>query len=153
MSQTPKNIAQTVFLLIKPTVNELGCELWDVEFVKEGSRKILRVTIDKDDGISIDDCEAVHRAIDPVLDSADPIAEAYYLEVSSPGIEKEIRREEHIMSVIGQKLEIKLYVPLDGKKKFVATLDAYDPETDTLVLDGQSIERKKIAKMNVYYEF
>ena len=96
MNNNTKNIAGVVTELITPVADELGYELWDVEFVKEGTRRILRVTIDSEEGITIDDCERMHRAIDPVLDEADPIESAYYLEVSSPGIERELRTERHI---------------------------------------------------------
>ena len=85
-----KNVAGTVAELIADTVRENGCELWDVEYVKEGADWHLRVTIDREGGVGIDDCERVHRAIDPLLDEADPIEGSYYLEVSSPGIPRPV---------------------------------------------------------------
>ena len=90
-----KNIAGTVRELLTPTAETMGYELWDVEFVREGARRILRITIDKPEGIDIDDCEAYHRAIDPLLDEADPIDSAYYLEVSSPGSERDLKYHFH----------------------------------------------------------
>lgn len=87
--------ASAVRELIEPTVTELGYDIWDVEYVKEGADMHLRITIDSEDGIDIDDCEKVHRAIDPLIDEADPIEESYLLEVSSPGIERRLRTPEH----------------------------------------------------------
>ena len=113
-----KNIAGSVRLLAEPLAEELNVFIWDVEFVKEGARRILRITIDNEEGITIDDCERFHRAIDPILDEADPIEEAYYLEVSSPGIERELKNEMHISACEGWPVEVKLYAPVDGAKVF-----------------------------------
>ncbi len=155
------NIAASVEKLVKPYVEEKGCTLWDVEYVKEGGLYILRITIDKEGGVDIADCEAVHRAIDPVLDEADPIPQAYDLEVSSPGVERVIRTPLHIAACLGQIVEVKLFSALDGVKQFRAVLDGYESETDTvrfsdfdgaIVGDG-SIPREKISRMQVYYDF
>ena len=94
------NIAEKVEALIRPCISELGYRIWDVEYVKEGAEWYLRVTIDSDDGIGIDDCERVSRAINPIIDEADPIEDFYYLEVSSPGIERVLRRPEHFAASI-----------------------------------------------------
>ena len=91
-------VTELVAQFAKPVVESHGCELWDVEYVKEGARKILRITIDSEEGVNIEHCEQMHRAMDPILDEADPIEEAYYLEVSSPGIERELKTEEHIFA-------------------------------------------------------
>ena len=107
-----KNIAETVRLLVAPVAEELGLLLWDVEFVKEGARRILRVTIDHEDGITIDDCERMHRAIDPVLDEADPIDTAYDLEVSSPGIERDLRTDAHIDASVGEIVDLRFFAPV-----------------------------------------
>ena len=96
MAKNAKGIAEKVWELADPIAEELGIWVWDVEFVKEGARKILRITIDSEDGIDINVCEQMHRAIDVVLDEADPIPDAYYLEISSPGIERELRTDIHI---------------------------------------------------------
>ena len=101
MAKVQKNIAQTVNEMILPTVNELGYSLWDVEYVKEGASYYLRITIDCESGISIDDCEKVHRAIEPILDREDPIEGSYHLEVSSPGIERVLRTEDHFIAMAG----------------------------------------------------
>ena len=122
--KSAKNIAETVQEFLLPVVNGLGYYLWDVEYVKEGSEWYLRITIDSEDGITIDDCETVHRAIDPVIDEHDPIENAYHLEVSSPGIERELRTEEHILAFIGARVEAKLFSPKDGKRAIRGTLAA-----------------------------
>ena len=106
-----KNIAGRVAELIAPAAREAGRELWDVEFVREGARQMLRVTIDSPDGIGIDDCERFHRIIDPLLDEADPVESSYYLEVSSPGVERELKTEAHFAACTGCEVEIKLYAP------------------------------------------
>lgn len=116
------NAAEKVFSLIKETVENQGVELWDVRFLKEGASWYLRVFIDKKDGISIDDCTNVSHAIDPIIDEADPIDVSYYLEVCSPGIERELSREEHFSKVLGEKIKIKLYKGVDGKKEFTGVL-------------------------------
>ena len=89
-------MAGKLYELLLPVVRDAGCDIWDLDFVKEGAKRILRITIDAEGGVGIDDCERVHRAVDPVLDDADPIDEAYYLEVSSPGIEREITLPRHV---------------------------------------------------------
>ena len=126
MAKGQKNIAQTVLSLILPHVNELGYSLWDVEYVKEGASYYLRITIDSEKGISIDDCEKVHRAIEPILDAEDPIEGAYYLEVSSPGIERELRTEEHITVFLGARVEAKLFSPKEGRRAVRGTLIALE---------------------------
>ncbi|MBQ7294078.1 MAG: ribosome maturation factor RimP [Clostridia bacterium] len=155
MKKGTKNIAATVSEIISPVAEELGYYLWDVEFVKEGSRYILRVTIDSEEGINIDDCEKMHRAIDPVLDEADPIENAYYLEVSSPGIERELRTDEHILACLGETVEVKLYAPLNGVKSFVGELFGYE-DGRVSVKNGEkvnSFERKEIAHIKTVFDF
>ena len=107
-----QNIAEAVAALLEGTVVGLGYRLWDVEYGKEGADYHLTVTIDSDAGITIDDCERVHRAIDPLLDEADPIETAYDLEVSSPGIERELRTPAHIDACVGEEVELRLFAPL-----------------------------------------
>lgn len=148
-----KNIASAVAEILRPTVENEGCELWDVEYVKEGSRQILRITIDSENGIDINDCERVHRAIDPILDEADPIPVQYYLEVSSPGLERELRTQEHLTKCIGQKVVAKLYAPINGSKEITDVLTAYSPETDTVTLGQIEFARNKIGKIHLYCEF
>lgn len=134
-----ESIAAAVSRLILPTVEELGYLLWDVVYAKEGADYHLTVTIDSEDGITIDDCERVHRAIDPILDEADPIEESYYLNVSSPGIERELRTEAHLLASIGEKCEAKLYAPLAGKRTVVGILTAADKGQIILATDGGEV--------------
>jgi ribosome maturation factor RimP len=119
-----KSVRDTVREAILPTVTELGYRIWDITYAKVGADYHLEITIDNDAGIQIEDCERVHRAIDPILDEADPIEGFYYLEVSSPGIERELRTEEHVQAFIGARVEAKLFSPKDGKRAIRGTLAA-----------------------------
>ena len=144
------NAAEKVYGLIKDAVQAEGCELWDVRFVKEGATWYLRVFIDKPEGISIDDCTRVSHAIDPIIDEADPIDVSYYLEVSSPGLERELTRREHYGRFVGQRVKIKLYKALEGRKEYTGVLvragDSIDLEADGCIL---TIELSDIAKANL----
>ena len=155
MNQNTKNVAGVVTELIAPVANELGYELWDVEFVKEGTRRILRVTIDREEGITIEDCEKMHRAIDPVLDEADPIESAYYLEVSSPGIERELRTDRHVEACVGCRVEVRLYAPLDGTKTYVGVLAGFADGKITVetAAGARAFEKKDVAKIRTLYDF
>lgn len=130
-------IADIVAELAKPIVEERGCILWDVEYVKEGGQWFLRVYIDKAEGVSIDDCEAVSRAIDPVLDEKDPIAESYTFEVSSAGLDRQLKKPEHFAQFIGEEVEVRLYRPIDGAKQYTGTLLAYSNGDVTLRVNGE----------------
>ncbi len=145
------NAAERVYSLIKETVEAQGVSLWDVRFLKEGASWYLRVFIDKEDGITIDDCTNVSHAIDPIIDEADPIDKAYYLEVCSPGIERELTRPFHFESVLGEKIKVKLYKAIDGKKEFIGILRSADEkivlETES---DELSLEFKEISKANLF---
>ena len=151
-----KNIAKTVWELALPVAERLGLTLWDVEFVKEGSRHILRITIDTGAGVTIEDCERMHRAIDPVLDEADPIENAYDLEVSSPGIERELRTDAHIAACVGFDVEVRLFAPLDGKKSFTGVLAGLD-ESGAVLLDEngtvRAFPRETVAKLSTVFTF
>lgn len=150
-----KSIKDTVREAVEPTVNELGYRIWDVVYSKIGADYHLEITIDSDSGINIEDCERVHRAIDPIIDEADPIEDFYYLEVSSPGIERELRTDEHIALSVGKRVEAKLFTARDGKKSFTGTLSAFD-ENSVTVTDGEDvavISRSDVAKLKtVYFE-
>ncbi len=142
--------AERVYTLIKDTVEACGVELWDVRYLKEGASWYLRVFIDKAEGISIDDCTNVSHAIDPIIDEADPIDASYYLEVCSPGIERELTRPEHFVKMVGETVKIKLYKAIDGKKEFVGILKSAD-EKILLEVDGNELELglKDISKANL----
>ena len=146
-----QSIADTVAELLAPTVTGLGYCLWDVEYVKEGADWNLTVTIDHPDGITIEDCERVHRAIDPVLDEADPIEDAYILNVSSPGIERVLRTDAHLEAAVGVRVEVRLFAAINGQKALRGTLTAVGDESITL--DEQEIPRAAISKVRtVYFE-
>lgn len=153
MANAKKNIADTVWDLILPTVNELGCSLWDVEYVKEGARQILRVTIDKENGVDINDCEAVHRGIDPILDETDPIPVQYYLEVSSPGVERDLTRPFHFGVCMGAKIDVKLFTAVNGQKQYVGILNGYSEEEKTVTVDDVIIPLDKAARINLHFDF
>ena len=156
MAKNGKGIVETVWALAEPLAEELGCWLWDVEYVKEGARRVLRITIDSEEGITINDCEALHRAIDPVLDEADPIEEAYYLEVSSPGVERELRTPTHIEACEGWNVEVKLYAPIGGVKKFRGVLEPCAENGDIRITAGEetlTFASDAVAKINTYFEF
>ena len=151
-----KNVATTVREIISPVADELGYYIWDVEFVKEGADKHLRITIDNEDGITIEDCEKFHRAIDAPLDEADPIAESYILEVSSPGIERELKYPEHIEACEGWDVEVKLYAPRNGSKAFRGVLIGYEEDGNIAIEIGEekvSFKPDEVAKIATYYDF
>ena len=144
-------IAEKVFALIEDTVLSKGVSLWDVQFVKEGASFYLRVIIDKAEGVNIDDCTEVHHAIDPVLDEADPIDKSYYLEVCSPGLERELVRPEHFKAFLGEKIKVKLYKAVDGAKEFKGVLKDYKDNTLTLTTEQQefAFEEKAISTVRL----
>lgn len=129
------NIATRVSELVKEAVEECGCMLWDVEFVKEGPDHNLIIYIDKPEGISLDDCEMVNDAVEPIIDEADPIDGSYYLEVSSPGLERELRTAEHIKAFVGERVIIKLFTAKNGKKSYDGNIESFDEQENVLVLD------------------
>ena len=143
-------IADKVSAIIKETVEAQGVELWDVRYVKEGASYYLRVYIDKAEGINIDDCTNVSHAIDPILDEADPIKDSYYLEVCSPGIERELSRPEHYKKVLGEKIKLRLFKARDGVKEFIVILESFDGEI-TLKTDSNMLTftLNEIAKANL----
>lgn len=145
------NSAERVYELIKDAVEAEGVRLWDVRFLKEGASWYLRVFIDKPEGISIDDCTNVSHAIDPIIDEADPIDVSYYLEVCSPGIERELTRSRHYEESLGKQVRLKLYRAYDGKKEITGTLEDVTEENVTLVTEGNvlTVERKNISKANL----
>ncbi len=150
------SIRDSVRAAIEPTVHELGYRIWDIVYAKIGADYHLEITIDSDAGIGIEDCERVHRAIDPILDEVDPIEGFYYLEVSSPGIERELRTPEHIEACIGARVEAKLYHAADGRKSVVGTLSAFADGAVTVCMeDGEQVTlpRADISKLQtVYFE-
>lgn len=116
----------TVWQIAEPIARSLGLEIWDVRFEKEGADWFLRIFIDKDGGVSIDDCVDMSHAIDKPLDEADPIEQSYCLEVSSPGIERDLKRDAHFEKCIGKKIMVKLIRPIEGCREFKGLLESYD---------------------------
>lgn len=126
-------ITDKVSALAEGVVQEAGCTLWDVEYVREGGTWYLRVYIDKEGGVSINDCETISRALDPILDEADPIPDSYVFEVSSAGVERELKRPSDFERFMGSQIEVRLYQPVNGCKAFVGTLSAYDSGNVTIL--------------------
>lgn len=150
-----KNVVALVTEGISPVAAELGYMLWDVEYVKEGARRILRVTIDSEEGITIEDCERMHRAIDPVLDEIDPIEDAYDLEVSSPGIERDLRTDAHIDACVGEDVEVRFFAPFEGQKSMKGILAGREGDEVLVDVNGEAkhLPRSAIAKMRTVFEF
>lgn len=118
--------------LLSPIAAQYGVEIYDVEYVKEGSGWYLRAYIDKPEGVNINDCENVSRALSDALDEEDYIPDAYILEVSSPGLGRTLKKDRHLLKSLGEEVEIKTYKPIDGQKEFAGILRAYDADTVTL---------------------
>ena len=148
-----KSIREVVREAIAPTVDGLGYRIWDIEFKKVGADYHLEITIDNDRGINIEDCEKVHRAIDPILDEVDPIEGFYYLEVSSPGIERELRTPEHILACIGMRAQAKLFTAVNGMKSVLGEIVSYEEDTLTLRTESGDIALKKnqISRLETVY--
>ncbi len=163
MKKEFSGVAARVYPLIEDTVRECGCEIWDVEFVKRGADRVLVITIDTDreEGIGITDCERVTRAIDPILDEADPIDSSYNLEVSSPGIERDITLPWHVLVCEGERVEVKLFAPLEGSRKYDGVLLGFEGGeediTKPILIDiGEktiAIPFEAISKMQTIFDF
>lgn len=125
-------IVDKIVAFVRPIVEENGLALWDVEYVSEGGQWYLRIYIDKEGGVSIEDCEKISRAVDPILDEKDPIPTSYIFEVSSAGLERALKRPEHFMQFIGSDVEVRLYKPIEGAKQYTGILNAYENGAVTL---------------------
>ena len=140
-------ITEIVEAMAKPVVEEEGCELWSVEYVKEAGTWYLRVFIDKDGGVDILDCERISRRLDPILDEADPIPDSYVFEVGSAGAERELKRPGDFEKFLGSEVEVKLYQPYKGRKSIVGELKEYhdgDVTVDDLLLKKSQIAQVKL---------
>lgn len=148
-------IEEKVEQLVKEPIEKLGYNLYDVEYVKEGPNYYLRVYIDKTNGIDLNDCEKVSDEINELLDRADYIKEQYFLEVSSPGIERKLRRDEHLQQNISQNVEIKLFKKdNNGKKEYIGKLKSFNKDEITIEVESEiTIERKNIAQIKTVYEW
>ena len=148
-------VTDTVAQLAAPFVEAAGCSLWDVEYVKEAGEWFLRVYIDKEGGVSIDDCEAVSRPLSDALDEADPIEGSYTFEVSSAGADRALKKPEHFAQFQGQEVEVKLYRPREGRKDYVGVLTAYADGDVTIQAGSAPMEfaKKDIALVRLYPRF
>lgn len=147
------SIEERVENLLKEKIEAIGYELYDVEYSKEGKNYFLRIFIDKPEGIDLNDCEKVNNEIDGILDKADYIKEQYFLEVSSPGIERIIRKEKHLKKYIGHEINIKLFKKdKNGNKEYQGILKAFDQE-DIELEENIKIERKNIAQIKTVYNW
>lgn len=149
------NIEEKVEMLLRSRINELGYELYDVEYAKEGKNYFLRIFIDKQDGIDLNDCEKVNDGIMDLLDDADYIKEQYFLEVSSPGIERNLRKDKHLDGAMGEEIEVNLFKPFDKKKCLQGVLTGYDENTITMMYENEeiSINRKDISHMKTIFDW
>ena len=151
-----KSIKETVREAILPCVTELGYRIWDVSYHKIGADYHLEITIDNDEGITIDDCEAMSRAIDPILDEHDPIPDQYLLEVSSPGIERDLTRDEHFDLCVGEKVEVRLFAPVDGSRVWVGILGERDAEGGIPVETAgvvRTFPKAAVSKVRTVFDF
>lgn len=147
-------ITESVDALVRAAIADMGFELDEVEFQKEQGSWVLTLYIDKEGGVTIDDCEAVSRAVDPMLDEADPIEQAYYLSVSSIGLDRPLKRAKDYGRNLGKKVTVKLYAPIDGKKEYTGELKAYDENGFTVDCGGERVfTYKQAAQVKPYLEF
>lgn len=148
-------ITEQVTQFAKPVVEAHGCELWDVEYVREGSERFLRLYIDKDGGVDINDCEAISRAVDPILDEKDPIAESYHFEVCSAGLERALKRPGDFARFMNEPVMVKLYRPRNGRKEIPGILRGYEDGRVTVEAGKEAItfEKSEIALVRLRVEF
>ena len=148
-------IADQVAEFSKPIVESFGCKLWDVEYVREGAERYLRLYIDKEGSIDIDDCEKIHRAVDPVLDEKDPISESYHFEVCSAGLERALKRPSDFEQFMGSAILVKLYRPRNGLKEIPGILRGYEDGRVTVEAGKETItfEKSEVALVRLRVEF
>ena len=149
------NVEEKVEELLKPIINNIGYKLYDVEYAKEAKNYFLRIFIDKEDGtIDLDDCEKVNDAITDILDEADYIKEQYFLEVSSPGIERVIRKNSQLEENIGVNIEIRLFKPISGEKVYQGILKKFNDEQITIENEAEiDIPRKNISLIKTVFDW
>ncbi|MCD7845953.1 MAG: ribosome maturation factor RimP [Oscillospiraceae bacterium] len=147
-------VEKNVWDLALPVVEQAGLELWDVEYVTEAGQKYLRVYLDGPEGVTLDDCETVSRALDPILDEKDPVPDSYIFEVSSAGCERSLKRPSDFQRFLGSKVEVRLYSAVDGSKLWVGTLTAYEDGAVTVDAGGQEhrFEEKQVANVRLRME-
>ena len=150
-----KKVTETVRELALPVVEENGCKLWDVEYVREAGQWYLRIYIDKDGGVNILDCEAISRALDPILDEHDPIPDRYQFEVCSAGLERALKRPEDFARFLGSPVTVKLYRPVNGLKEIPAVLRGYEDGRVTVDTGKETVtfEKSQVALVRLRVEF
>ena len=151
-----EKVTELTARLAEPVIAEQGCTLWDVEYVKEAGTWYLRAYIDKENGITVDDCEEVSRALSDLLDEEDFISENYILEVSSPGLDRPLKKEKDFARSIGKDVEVKLFKAINKEKEFVGILKAYDEDTVTLEMEDETemqFKRSDIARIRLAFFF
>ena len=141
--------------ILLPITEEYDLEIYDVEYVKEGSDWYLRAYIDKEGGVTIEDCEKVSRAVSEVMDKEDFIPDAYILEVSSPGLGRTLKKDRHLEKSLGAEVELKTYKPVDKQKEFSGILKAFDKETITIETEGSGhvFQRSEVALIRLAFHF
>lgn len=144
-------VTDTVAALAAPIVEQAGCTLWDVEYVKEAGEWFLRVYIDREGGVNIDHCEAVSRPLSDLLDEADPIQGSYTFEVSSAGLDRVLRKAEHYELCMGKQVDVKLYRPLDGRKEYTGALNGF--ADGNVTVDDKTFEKKDVAQVRLHVSF
>ena len=148
-------VTDLVAQFAQPIVESHGCSLWDVEYVREGSERFLRLYIDKEDGVDITDCEAISRAVDPVLDEKDPIAESYHFEVCSAGLERTLKRPGDFVRFMDSPITVKLYRPRNGLKEIPGVLRGYEEGQITVEAGKETIvfPKSEVALVRLRVEF
>ena len=148
-------VTELVAEFARPIVEAQGCELWDVEYVREGSEYFLRLYLDKEGGVDINDCEAVSRAVDPILDEKDPIPGSYHFEVCSAGLERVLKRPSDFQRFLGSPITVKLYRPRNGLKEIPCVLKEYDAGRLTVEAGKETItfEKSEVAQVRLRVEF
>ena len=148
-------VTDIVTKIAQPVVEAHGCQLWDVEYVREGDQRFLRLYLDKEGGVDITDCEAISRAVDPLLDEADPIPDSYHFEVCSAGLERALKRPGDFERFMGSAITVKLYRPRNGLKESPCVLTGYEDGKITVEAGKETItfEKSQVALVRLRVEF
>ena len=148
-------VTEQVAQFAEPVVQAHGCTLWDVEYVREAGEWFLRLYIDKDGGVDISDCEAISRAVDPILDEKDPVPDSYNFEVCSAGLERQLKRPSDFAQFMVSSVLVKLFRPVNGAKEFVGTLTGYEDGAVTIEAAGatHTFQKNEVAQVRLYVEF
>ncbi|TKB44413.1 ribosome maturation factor RimP [Thalassotalea mangrovi] len=149
------NFEQKLTEMLRPAVEETGKELLGIEYISAGNHSVLRLYIDHKDGINVDDCADVSRQVSAILDVEDPISTEYNLEVSSPGVDRPLFEKAHYQAVVGETVDVKLGMPLNGRRKFKGILEAVEGDNLVVVVDGEDFELPiaNVAKANLIAKF